>query len=95
MSGVFLDHVRLASHNRRARKREVVTAIVDDQHPLPWVLSGPFVGLVAPIIWIGASRSLTSKRTKAGFAPVENNDESRKSTPRKVASPGRGGGLVV
>ena len=62
------------------RAREIVTDGVGDQQPLLWVLSGLLVGLVAPIIWIVASRYLTRKRAKAGSAPAEHTDESGKST---------------
>ena len=62
------------------RASEIVTDGVGDQQPLLWVLSGLLVGLVAPIIWIVASRYLTRKRAKAGSAPAEHTDESGKST---------------
>ena len=36
----FLDDARLALHDCRESKREVVTESVGDQQPLPWDLSG-------------------------------------------------------
>ena len=91
-----VDDARLALHDCRESKREVVVDGVGDQKPLPWVLSGLLVGLVAPFVWIVASRCPTRKRVKFGFAPAENNDESRKSISRKVAFSQRGrGGLVA
>ena len=84
----FLDDARLALHDCREGKKEVVIKSVGNQQSLVWALSGLLVGLFVPIIWIVSARCLTRRRAKSESAPVEQDDKFGKAHVRLLVRAG-------
>ena len=85
----FLEGARLALHDCRENKKEIVVESVDNQRSLVWALTGLSVGLFVHIVWIVSARCLTAS------VPFEQDDKFGKNGARKVAPARRGGGLVA